>query len=462
MQDAKACLRAAIILAFGFFFIFTASGGMDNLETSILPAACVGCGASSGVCQLGDVCQDKVPLACDLVCDAPFRECTSALGSTMLGVAYLAFMLSALFGAIVPLTLGDRASLVGSSLSFSLYGLVNLVVASNPSNLRLHWAIMLPAGFISGVASSVAWITQASYLTKLGATYASLTHMPHPSSALGLFNGLFFSIYNMSGIAGNLISSFVLGYLQWPTTILFLVYIVLALCGTTLLCFLPPASAIPSSSTLPPTETSKLVTTPSKTLKSLWSLALDSRMIALAPLMVFHGLQQSFVTGEFTAHVIRPSLGGANIGLVMAVFGSVNVVLSFGVGKLADAIGPFWLQLCGFTAAFVAYSLCLWTSIAPCDGQWALVLATAVLLSLVEATTTTLVNVVLGSEFASDVTHAFSLFRVYHAGSASVSFLLFQFLSFQARVLLLLVVAGLATASFVVFMRRRQKITTGY
>ncbi|RHY96104.1 hypothetical protein DYB37_007371 [Aphanomyces astaci] len=67
-----------------------------------------------------------------------------------------------------------------------------------------------------------------------------------------------------------------------------------------------------------------------------YSLALRSRMVLLGPVMIFHGLQQGFVTGEFTAHVIRESLGSASIGIVMAVYGVVNVMSAFAFGKVAD------------------------------------------------------------------------------------------------------------------------------
>ena len=46
-----------------------------------------------------------------------------------------------------------------------------------------------------------------------------------------------------------------------------------------------------------------------------------------------------------------------------------------------------WAQVLGCTAQAIVYGLCLWAPIAKCDGQWALILSSAVLLSLGDAGT---------------------------------------------------------------------------
>ncbi|RHY01545.1 hypothetical protein DYB37_007369 [Aphanomyces astaci] len=55
---------------------------------------------------------------------------------------------------------------------------------------------------------------QASYITELSVIYATFKAEPVISS-MGYFNGIFFAIFNMSGISGNLISSLVLDVLMW-------------------------------------------------------------------------------------------------------------------------------------------------------------------------------------------------------------------------------------------------------
>ncbi|CAK4146301.1 unnamed protein product [Aphanomyces euteiches] len=461
MIQATACLQSALLLSTAFFLIFTASSGLDTLMTSVIPGKCDDCleGEPNGICQEGNVCHDKVAISCDRVCEAPFQECTSSLGTTILGLAYLTFMLSAIAGPFVTKQFGEQRSMVGSSLAM-LYGVVNLIVALNPTKTQLHWFVMIPASIITGFSSSVIWISQASYLTHLSVTYASLQGLPTTSSALGLFTGLFFVGYNMSQISGNLVSSIVLGSLAWSTATLFIIYIVFALSGTFLLSLLPTTSQLALEEDVPTEKTLLIDSVAPSTWISLWNMAQDPRMVLLAPTMIFHGLQQGFVTGEFTSHVIRKSLGSASIGYVMEVYGLVNVASAYVFGKLADRLGPSVGQFLGFVLAFTAYAVCYWANLSTCGDQWTLVLCTAILLSLVDTATTTLVNVILGREFVSDTIDAFSLFRVYHAGAASFSFLVFGYLSFQDRLVVLMTVVCLATVSFTLFCIRHRHETT--
>ncbi|CAK5158694.1 unnamed protein product [Aphanomyces euteiches] len=490
MIQATACLQSALLLSTAFFLIFTASSGLDTLMTSVIPGKCDDCleGEPNGICQEGNVCHDKVAISCDRVCEAPFQECTSSLGTTILGLAYLTFMLSAIAGPFVTKQFGEQRSMVGSSLAM-LYGVVNLIVALNPTKTQLHWFVMIPASIITGFSSSVIWISQASYLTHLSVTYASLQGLPTTSSALGLFTGLFFVGYNMSQISGNLVSSIVLGSLAWSTATLFIIYIVFALSGTFLLSLLPTTSQLALEEDVPTEKTLLIDSVAPSTWISLWNMAQDPRMVLLAPTMIFHGLQQGFVTGEFTSHVIRKSLGSASIGYVMEVYGLVNVASAYVFGKLADRLGPSVGQFLGFVLAFTAYAVCYWANLSTCGDQWTLVLCTAILLSLVDTGETScdkpadiysgsnhnacqwydvlsfkppefMSAVILGREFVSDTIDAFSLFRVYHAGAASFSFLVFGYLSFQDRLVVLMTVVCLATVSFTLFCIRHRHETT--
>ncbi|RHZ33538.1 hypothetical protein DYB37_004797 [Aphanomyces astaci] len=133
---------------------------------------------------------------------------------------------------------------------------------------------MLTAGVLLGLSASVLWIAQASYLTELSVIYATFKAEPVISS-MGYFNGIFFAIHNASGITGNLISSLVLDLFQ-------------------------------------------------------------CRMLILLPMFLFGGVMRGFTMGEFTSNFIRESLGSASIGYIMTVFGTVNVLGSYGFGKLTD------------------------------------------------------------------------------------------------------------------------------
>ncbi|ETW09634.1 hypothetical protein, variant [Aphanomyces invadans] len=472
MKDARECIRGAVVLSVAFLLIFTSYNAIENLETSVIRGECQGClsGSPTGICQFGDVCQDKVQFACDEACAAPFHECSSSLGSTILGVIYLTFTLSAFMGPLIPNYLGMKKSMFGSAFIYALFAFANLIVALNPTNQGLHWAIMIPAAFMEGVGASVLWIAQATYLTELSVLYAKFKHEPVVSS-MGVFNGVFYSIFRMSAISGNIISSLVLSYFVWPAESLFVMYTIIGMFGAALMLALP-ALAKPTGNT----EFAKLVPSsdPARSptdgesssrggfsFQALWAVATDNRMIVLAPVFILNGLQQGFATGEFTSNVIRSSLGSGSIGYVMALYGGTNVAASYGFGKLADKYGPLSGQLVGFAAMLVAFSLCYWVPVAKCDGQWALVVVVGVLLSLGDASSTTLTSVVLGQEFPSDAVSVFSIFKVFQSGSAAASYFGFRYLSFNGRVAILISMVLIATASFVVYSKKFRRAPNG-
>ncbi|KAH9141462.1 hypothetical protein AeRB84_014353 [Aphanomyces euteiches] len=469
MQLTKDCTRAALILSAAFLLVFTAYGGIETLETSIISGECKGCleGPTDGICQSGSVCQDKVKFSCDEACAAPFQECKSSLGNTILGIVYLVYTVSAFFGSIVLSTsyensvkltlltvdlLGKKWSLFGSSFFYALFAFANLMVALTPHNPNLHSALLITAAALLGMAASVLWISQASYITQISVIYATLKNEAVTSS-MGHFNGIFFSIFNLSSIAGNLISSLVLGTFDWSNTSLFLIYTVLGLSGTALFFFLPSLSDVDALANATSTERARIFSP-----RSLWTVAKDTRMLTLLPVFLFGGILRGFALGEFTSNVIRESLGSSSIGYAMALYGGITVVGSFGFGKLADRYGPWTGMSFGYVSIFTAYCLCYSLHLSKCDGQWSMVLCIAILLSIGDSTSTTLTNVVVGQEFPTNAVEAFSLVKAYQSAASAVSFGFFKYLSFHGQIILLMTMTVLALVCFTLYTMKLRKV----
>ncbi|KAF0695137.1 Aste57867_14034 [Aphanomyces stellatus] len=466
MQEARECTSAAILLSIAFLLMFTSYGGIESLETSIIPGSCKGCleGTPNGICQSGSVCQEKAKFSCDDACAAPFEECQSTLGNTILGVVYLAFCLSSFVGPVVPNYLGMKKSLFCSSIFYVLFACANLVVALTPNEATLHAVVMLSAATLLGLAASALWIAQASYITQLSVLYSSLKNEPLVSS-MGTFNGIFYGIFNLSGITGNLISSLVLESLGWSTTSLFIIYTVLGASGTAMFLLLPPlgikTTTIALGESRDPSSVNETTHGPKRfSIWVLWELAKDTRMIVWIPVFAFTGLLRGFAMGEFTANFTRESLGTTSIGYVMALYGAVTVVGAYGFGKLADKFGPLLGQVIGYVVLLVAYCMCYWIHVAKCDGQWTLVVFIAILLSLGDASLTTLTNVVVGQEFSSDAVNAFSIYKVYQSGTVAASFFFFKYLSFHGRLVVVMLSAALACGAFVLYSAKYRRVST--
>ncbi|ETW09636.1 hypothetical protein, variant [Aphanomyces invadans] len=350
-----------------------------------------------------------------------------------------------------------KRSLFVASFFYALFAFANLVVAWTPNDQDLHRGIMLSAAVLLGLSASVLWISQASYLTDLSVVYATIKGEPVISS-MGHFNGLFYGIFNMSGITGNLISSLVLDWLQWPKTTLFLIYTCLGLSGTALFMLLP---TLPKKHATHPDEGASLngVRPPVFSAAKLWTLAKDSRVLILLPMFLFGGVQRGFAMGEFTSSFIRESLGSASIGYVMTVYGAVTVLGSYGFGKLTDRFGPLLGLSIGYASIFAAYLMCYTFQVVKCDSQWFLVLSIATLLSVGDSASTTLSNVVVGQEFSTDAVNAFSLTKAYQSGATAASFFCFNYMSFRARVALLMGMVVAAASTFLVYSRKFRRVT---
>ncbi|ETW09637.1 hypothetical protein H310_00167 [Aphanomyces invadans] len=246
---------------------------------------------------------------------------------------------------------------------------------------------------------------------------------------MGHFNGIFFAIYKSSRVTGNIISSLVLDYFAWTSTTMISIFTCIGLCGTILLCMLPTIASPTQDDDCEPST---------RMLTALKVLALDKRMMALAPVFFLNGLQQGYATSEFTSNFVRLSLGSTSIGYVTAVFGVVNVAGSYAIGKLADRFDPVIGHAVGYGVLIVSYGLSYGFDVVQCDKQWALVVVLAVLLSIGDACSTTLTkglprwNVqsmtakVLGQALNS--VKAFSVFTIYQSGTVSASFFLLKYM----------------------------------
>ena len=64
--------------------------------------------------------------------------------------------------------------------------------------------------------------------------------------------------------------------------------------------------------------------------------------ILMVPMMVWLGLEIGWIYGSFTANVVKPSLGQANIGWIMAAYGAFDAFFSFALGRISDKIGKIY------------------------------------------------------------------------------------------------------------------------
>ena len=324
-------------LGFAFFLVYTAFSGIQNLSASLISP--------------------------------------KSLGTATIGTLYVIFAASCLVGPAFVARVGNSKSLAFGFCCMCFF-CVAYVVASNDNNLQtLNWPVLMLAGAAVGFAASPIWVAQGAYITQqaklwsaacppLDAAGNAIVGAADAIPRMGDANGIFWACFQATQISGNILPSVMLNA-GASNTAVFLVYLVFAICGT----------LVASRLRKPPAEAAELVTEAPQELTPVmesvtsmvgaWS---NPRMYSLIPIIMFSGLEMGFIWGDFTANYVKPTLGKADIGYVMCIFGVSDIFFSFLFGKLSDmpSIGRMPILALGGVAQLVIMIVSLGLEIPDC------------------------------------------------------------------------------------------------
>lgn len=152
-----------------------------------------------------------------------------------------------------------------------------------------------------------------------------------------MFSGIFFGIFQLTQVSGNLLESLLLPYVA--DTVLFVVYLAICGAGLVLTAFLRPAAPPPEVGVDEPQVEGAGAASCRQLLLATVRLWRDPKLLLMVPLMFLSGLEQGWVSGAFTEAFVAPSVGVQNLGFVLTVFGAVNAAASAILGRVSDAVG---------------------------------------------------------------------------------------------------------------------------
>uniref|UniRef100_U3KNL3 Protein unc-93 homolog A n=1 Tax=Oryctolagus cuniculus TaxID=9986 RepID=U3KNL3_RABIT len=321
-------LRNILVVSSGFLLLFTAYGGLQNLQSSLHSEA--------------------------------------GLGVATLGTLYGGVLLSST--CLPPLLIRKLGCKWTMAVSMCGY------VAFSLGNFHASWYTLVPTSILLGLGAAPLWSAQSTYLTVLGNTHAERAGKLG-KDVVNQYFGIFFLVFQSSGVWGNLISSLVFG--QTPTAES-LPEEQLASCGASD-CLMATAS---SNSTQQPSQ--RLIYTllgiytgsgvlavlllavflePIEdaaqsgggekpppvwsTLLSTFRLFRDKRLCLLSLLPLYSGLQQGFLSGEYTRSYVTCALGIQSVGYVMICFSATNALCSLLYGKISQFTGRAALYVLG-------------------------------------------------------------------------------------------------------------------
>ncbi|XP_032194372.1 protein unc-93 homolog A isoform X2 [Mustela erminea] len=387
------------------------------------------------------------------------------LGVTALGSLYGGALLSST--CLPPLLIKKFGCKWTIVLSMCCY------VAFSLGNFYASWYTLIPTSIVLGLGAAPLWSAQCTYLTIMGNTQAEKVGTVG-RDVVNQYFGIFFLIFQSSGVWGNLISSLVFG--QTPTQEAIPEEQLLS-CGASD-CLMATAS---TNSTQRPSQT--LIYTllgiytgsgvlavllvavflePTKdaqqkdkgekklpfwfTLLSTFRLLRDKRLRLLVLLPVYSGFEQAFLTGDYTRSYTTCALGIQFVGYVMICFSATNALCSLLYGRLSQHTGRIALYALGaVTHLSCSIALLLWR---PDPRQLAVFFVFSGLWGVADAVWQTQNNVLYGVLFEKDKEAAFANYRLWEALGFTVAFGYSKFLCVSTKLYILLGVLSLAMVAY--------------
>uniref|UniRef100_A0A2K6C957 Protein unc-93 homolog A n=1 Tax=Macaca nemestrina TaxID=9545 RepID=A0A2K6C957_MACNE len=379
-------LRNVLVVSFGFLLLFTAYGGLQSLQSSL------------------------------------YSE--EGLGVTALSTLYGGMLLSSMF---LPPLLIERLGCKGTII-LSMCG----YVAFSVGNFFASWYTLIPTSILLGLGAAPLWSAQSTYLTIMGNTHAKKAGK-HGKDVVNQYFGIFFLVFQSSGVWGNLISSLVFGQTPSQGSGVLAVLMIAA--------FLKPIRDVQRES-----EGEKKSPPFWSTLLSTFKLYRDKRLCLLILLPLYSGLQQGFLSSEYTRSYVTCALGIQFVGYVMICFSATNALCSVLYGKVSQYTGRAVLYVLGtVTHLSCMIALLLWR---PGADQLVVFFVFSGLWGVADAVWQTQNNALYGVLFEKSKEAAFANYRLWEALGYVIAFGYSTFLCVRVKLYILLGVLSLTVVAY--------------
>lgn len=227
-----------------------------------------------------------------------------------------------------------------------------------------------------GLGASLLWAGEGVYVTTSAIAYAVSKGNP-PKADVGMFQGIFYSIYYGSQILGNLLSSLILKKSDdsnsnsnsnslssegsssssedgdGSSMLLFIIYTCVCCVAVIILFFVPHPAPKWFCESLEKDKKTSGGSSESKSKKLLKkvvgtvTLLKNPRMLLLVPCLIYSGVENAFICGDFSSKYITPTFGVNKVGFIFAVYAFFCAISSVSLGRVVDKLGPLPVGLLG-------------------------------------------------------------------------------------------------------------------
>ncbi|KAK7806865.1 hypothetical protein U0070_026757 [Myodes glareolus] len=422
-------LKNVLVVSCGFFLLFTAYGGLQNLQSSL------------------------------------YNE--DGLGVATLSTIYCTMMLSSMFlPPVLIKRFGCKWTMVGSMCCYVTFSLANFYP---------DWHTLIPTSVLLGLGAAPLWSAQCTYITIMGSLQAQ-KEGKLAKDVVNQYFGLFFLIFQSSGMWGNLISSLV--FSQAPSIVAIsedqlkscgakdclmdtevsnstyrpshqLIYTLLGIFnGSSVLAILLVSVLLESVEDRMASEgQARPRSSPLwSTVLSTFVLFKDKRLCLLMLLPLYSGLHQGFLYGEYTKSYATCALGIHFVGYVMICFSAVTSLCSLLCGKISKYTGRAALYVTGATIHLLCIIiLLLWR---PNPAQLPVFFILSGLWGMADAVWQTQNNALYGVLFEEKKEAAFANYRLGEALGFVIAFGYSSFLCVRTKLYILLSILSLTITAY--------------
>ncbi|XP_028156751.1 UNC93-like protein [Ostrinia furnacalis] len=435
-------LKNVLLISFAFMAEFTAYSGAANLQSSINSQA--------------------------------------GLGTASLTAVYAGLIFSTIFLPVMVIKwLGPKWAI---SLSFVTY-MPYIAAQMYPS----FWTL-IPAALLLGLGGGPLWCSKCTYLSMIAEAHSKISNIS-AEALLTRYLGLFFMIYQMSQVWGNLISSLVLtaGDNEAAVTAVN-ASMIPEVCGAN---FLPAADAGHAFRQQPPERIQMMIgiylacmagaaitvavgvdsmkrydtgrSSASKSLSGMSLLVVTAKLLVepnqllLVLLNTFVGFQLAFFTADFTAAFVSCAVGTGIVGFVTMTLGLANAISCAVTGYIAKITGRVPLICCAtlvHTAIFVTFLA--WK---PQEGQSYILFIIAVLWGFCDSVWLVQLNAYYGILFPGREEASFASFRLWESVGHIIGYIISPYMrtSQKTYLLLAMMLVGATMYFSVEYKERRRK-----
>ncbi|PSN46516.1 hypothetical protein C0J52_09032 [Blattella germanica] len=356
--ETSRIMRNIIVISIAFMVHFTAFCGTSNLQSSI--------------------------------------NAVEGLGTASLMAIYVSMMVSTIFLPIIVIRwLGCKWTMPVSFVCYMPYILTQVYA---------RFYTLIPAGLLDGMGAGPLWCAKCIYLNVVAEIYSKISGVS-VETILARFFGIFFMIYELSEVWGNLISS--LGRVGSGT-------------GVTGI---------------------KLLIVTVKLLK-------DPKQLLLLPITAWLGVGQVFRGSDFTIAFVSCAWGISNIGYVMIVYGvthSISAILTGYIVKLTGRLFTVWSAM--VLQIGIIITLLVWKP-EPTDAM--IFFAISGVWGIVDGVWLVQINALCGMLFPGNEEAAYSNYRVWRSIGFILAYAYSPYLCTSTKIYILLGLLILGMMGYIV------------